>query len=141
THCPFFCSNSIEDEILANIFLRKIQEATAAEARQTNKEEVLIELANEVGLDLPSFIARMDNGSAQWALEGNLNKTKVHGIRALPSFLLKWGTSFKIITFEVFTYTILPLDKVPGKGVYTTCTITEEEHNDGHNRRRPAIDI
>ena len=46
----------MESETLANKFLRNIREATATQARQTNKTGVLIEIATESGLDIAKFI-------------------------------------------------------------------------------------
>lgn len=81
----------MESEELANKFLRKIREATAVESRQTNKTEVLIELANESGLDLSRFIERFSDGSAQRAFEEDLNTVQKYGVRGFPTFLIKYG--------------------------------------------------
>ena len=81
----------MENEELANKFLRRIREASAAEARQTNKTEVLIELAAEVGLDVAKFVERFSDGSAEAAFKDDLFTVRSYGVRGFPTFLLKYG--------------------------------------------------
>ena len=81
----------MENEELANKFLRKIREASAADARQTNKTEVLIELAAEVGLDVAKFVERFSDGSAKAAFNGDLSTVRSYGVRGFPTFLLRYG--------------------------------------------------
>lgn len=75
---------------LANKFLRRLREATATEARQTNRRDELVGLANEVGLDLISFIQRLEDGSAQQAFKEDLQFARKHNVRAFPSFRLSY---------------------------------------------------
>jgi len=77
---------------LAAKFLRRIREASAAEARETGKREVLIELANDVGVDLAAFITHLDDGSAARAFQDDLATTRRYGARGFPTFLLRWGS-------------------------------------------------
>jgi predicted DsbA family dithiol-disulfide isomerase len=81
----------MQSETSAHKFLRRMREATAAEARQTNKQEVLIELASEAGLDVAAFIERLKDGSAGEAFMDDLAKTREYGIQGFPSFLLTYG--------------------------------------------------
>ncbi len=81
----------MQDQALANKFLRRIREASAAEARQTNRIEILLELASEVGLDIARFLDDFTHGSAQKAFEQDLAITAKYGARGFPSFLLKYG--------------------------------------------------
>lgn len=76
---------------LAAKFLRRIREASAAEARETGKREVLIELANETGVDIAVFIAALDDGSAEKAFNDDLLTTRQYGVRGFPTFLFRWG--------------------------------------------------
>jgi putative protein-disulfide isomerase len=76
---------------LAASFLRRIREASASEARETGKREVLIELANETGVDIASFIEHLDNGSAEQAFRDDLLMTRKYGVRGFPTFLFRWG--------------------------------------------------
>jgi putative protein-disulfide isomerase len=87
----------IQDQELANKFLRRIREASAAEARQTNTTEVLLELASEVGLDIARFLDDFTHGSAQRAFEQDLAITAKYGARGFPSFLLKYGEKEMVI--------------------------------------------
>ncbi|MDA3951566.1 MAG: DsbA family protein [Spirochaeta sp.] len=66
-------------------------EASAAEARLTNTTEVLIELADEVGLDIGRFIDDFSNGAATAAFEEDLEITRTSNVRGFPAFLVKYG--------------------------------------------------
>ena len=87
----------MQDQALANKFLRRIREASAAEARQTNRTEILLELASEVGFDLARFLDDFTHGSAQKAFEQDLAITAKYGARGFPSFLLKYGEKEMLI--------------------------------------------
>ncbi len=87
----------MQDQTLANKFLRRIREASAAEARQTNTTEVLLELASEVGLDIARFLDDFTHGPAQKAFEQDLAITAKYGARGFPSFLLKYGEKEMLI--------------------------------------------
>lgn len=81
----------MQDEELADKFLRRIREATMVEAKQTSKQEILIGLASEVGLNLAKFIERLSDGSAEAAFKNDLTLTREYGVRGFPSFLVKYG--------------------------------------------------
>lgn len=81
----------MESEELANRFLRRIREATAAEARQTSQPDVLVELASEAGLDLAQFLNRLADGSAEAAFHEDLRTTSQYGVRGFPTFLIRYG--------------------------------------------------
>jgi putative protein-disulfide isomerase len=87
----------MQDLTLANKFLRRIREASAAEARQTNTTEVLLELASEVGLDIARFLDDFTHGLAQRAFEQDLATTAEYGARGFPSFLVKYGDKEMVI--------------------------------------------
>ncbi len=87
----------MQDQTLANKFLRRIREASAAEARQTNTTEVLLELASEVGLDIARFLEDFNKGAARKAFEEDLATTAEYGARGFPSFLLKYGEKEMVI--------------------------------------------
>lgn len=78
-----------QGEDIANRFLRRIREASAAEARQTNRPEVLTELAAEVGLDVGAFLTALSDGSASAAFEEDLHTTAAYGVRGFPAFLFR----------------------------------------------------
>lgn len=81
----------MEDQALADRFLRRVREATAAEAMQTNRREVLIELASEMGADLGQFLLHLEDGSAEAAFREDLAITRKYGVRGFPTFLIRYG--------------------------------------------------
>jgi len=81
----------LQDEVKANRFLRRIREASAAEAQQTNLTEVLVELASETGLDISRFLEDFTNGNAQKAFEDDLYTTAQYRVHGFPGFLVKYG--------------------------------------------------
>jgi predicted DsbA family dithiol-disulfide isomerase len=76
---------------LAARYLRRLREASATEARETGRREVLIELASEVGLDLATFIGHLTDGSAERAFRTDLELTRQFGVRGFPTFGLRFG--------------------------------------------------
>lgn len=74
-------------------FLRRMREASAAEARETGRREVLIEVASEVGLDLAAFLLKLEDGSAERAFREDLEFTRQSGARGFPTFILHYGGS------------------------------------------------
>jgi len=81
----------MQDEALANRFLRRMREATATEALQTNLTEILVELASETGLDIASFLDDFTNGKAKAAFEEDLYTTAQFRAHGFPTFLVKYG--------------------------------------------------
>ncbi len=81
----------MESESLANQLMRRMREASAVEAQQTSRMEVLVELASEVGLDLEKFIERMSDGSAEKAFKEDQKMVSHYGITGFPSFLIRYG--------------------------------------------------
>ncbi len=78
-----------QDEAKANKFLRRMREAIAAEAKQANKMEVLIELAQDSGLNISEFIEDMKNGKAEKAFEEDRYLTRTYQATGFPSFLIR----------------------------------------------------
>lgn len=78
-----------QDEKLAKKFLRRMREAAACEGKQANRDEVLIELAQESGLDVAKFIKNFTDGSAEQAFYEDLKITRSHGVHGFPTFLIK----------------------------------------------------
>src|SRR6185369_5613658 len=81
----------IQDQVLANRYLRRIREASAAEAKLTNTTEVLVELASEAGLDVARFLEDFSTGAAQMAFEEDLALTARYQAHGYPTFLVRFG--------------------------------------------------
>ena len=81
----------MQDEVKADRFLRRMREASAAEALQTNLTEVLVELASEVGLDIGRFLEDFTGGKAKTAFEEDLYTTAQFRAHGFPTFLVKFG--------------------------------------------------
>lgn len=81
----------MQNEVMANRFLRRMRVAAAAEARQTNLTEVLVELASEAGLDIARFLDDFTNGKAKAAFEEDLYITAQFRAHGFPTFLIKYG--------------------------------------------------
>jgi len=81
----------IQGQVLANRYLRRIREASAAEAKLTNTTEVLVELAAEVGLDVARFLEDFSHGAARRAFEEDLALTARYQAHGYPTFLVRFG--------------------------------------------------
>lgn len=86
-----FKAAELTNPALAARYLRRMREASAAEARETGRYEVLIELASEVCLDIAAFIGRLNDGSAEKAFREDLETTRRYGVRGFPTFLFRYG--------------------------------------------------
>jgi len=107
-----------QDEELANKFLRRIREAVAAEAKQANTMEVLIELAKESGLNISKFIDDMGNGKAEKVFEEDRYITRSYQANGFPSFLIKNEEGKEIVlrgyqSYDTFVSTIEHLSESP----------------------------
>jgi len=81
----------LQDQKLADRFLRRIREASAAEAKLTNTDEVLIELASEVGLDVARFLEDLSSGAALSAFKQDLATAAKYRAHGFPTFLVRYG--------------------------------------------------
>jgi len=94
----------------ADRFLRRIREATLAEAQITSKQDVLISLADEVGINVAEFIKYLKDGTAEQAFRGDLALTRSMGVRGFPTFLIKYSNQRIMLRgyqdFEAFTEVI-----------------------------------
>jgi len=86
-----FKAAELANPSLAARYLRRMREASAAEARETGCQEVLIELASETGLDVAAFIGHLNDGSAEKAFREDLETTHRYGVRGFPTFVFRCG--------------------------------------------------
>lgn len=90
-----------EGQILADLFLRRIREATAVEAKQTNRDEVLLALAKGVGLDTERLLTHCIDGTAQAAFEMDLATTKAYDVELLPTFIVRYkGKEMILVNYQ-----------------------------------------
>lgn len=84
-----YLTSKLESPALAKKFLRALREASEVYGRKTNRFEVLIEIASEVGLDVAKFIENYHTYSSDMFKNDVLfcNKYNVSGF---PSFLIKY---------------------------------------------------
>lgn len=81
---------SLENEELSKKLLRRIREATEMEAQKTNRTEVLIQLASEVGLNVTKFIENITNGKAELLFKKDLQKVLQYRVHGFPSYLIQY---------------------------------------------------
>ena len=79
----------LQDEIMANKFLRRMREGAAAERRAIGQLDVQVELAKEVGLDSALFAADIKSGKAKKAFDQDLTECRIKGVRGFPTFLVR----------------------------------------------------
>jgi predicted DsbA family dithiol-disulfide isomerase len=87
--CEAYEAARLVDERLAARYLRRLREANAAEALQTNRVEVQAELAAEVGLDVARFLSALRDGTAREAFQADLAETARNRVRGFPAFLFE----------------------------------------------------
>lgn len=72
-------------------FLYNLRIASAAEARLTNRETVLIEVADESGVDVAVFLKHWKDGSAEREFQGDLALTRSLNVHGFPTCLVKFN--------------------------------------------------
>lgn len=74
----------------ADLFLYNLRVATAAEARITNDETVLMQIADESGIDIISFKRALRDGAAERAFNGDMALMRSTGATGFPTFSVKY---------------------------------------------------
>lgn len=95
-----------QDDLLAKKLLRRIREATFVEGLKTNDVNVLIYLAEEVGLDAEEFSLAMLGGAAEIEFKKDRDLTRAYGVSGFPSFSIRLGEKEVLLkgfqTYETF---------------------------------------
>ncbi|NLC84347.1 MAG: DsbA family protein [Ruminococcaceae bacterium] len=119
----------MEDEAKANRFLRRMREASAAEARQISRPEVLIELASESGLDLGAFLDRLSDGSAQKAFEADLALTRSSRVHGFPTFMIRYnGKEILLRGFQSLNSVVAVIHSLTGDAIREQIPMQDESH-------------
>lgn len=85
-----------QNEDLAHVFDLRIRQAFFAESRNIGRREVLLELAEEVGLDRQAFARAFDSGVARAAvLEERRVGQEQYRVRGTPTLMLADGTRLR----------------------------------------------
>jgi len=96
----------LQDEKLAQKFLRRMREGAAAERLQIHKRGIQIGLAKEVGLDAEKFEKDLESGAAEKVFYKNLKECRAKGITGFPTFEIKVAGQSKLLVgyhpFETF---------------------------------------
>lgn len=99
----------------ANRFLRRVQQATAVEAMQTSRPEVLADLAAVEGFDPEEFRQTMDSDAAKIAFADDRERARHYDVKDFPTFLIEYDGRETILrgytTYNAFVKEILELGK------------------------------
>ncbi len=69
-------------------YLRRFREAMYLEGRAATTRDVQVELASEVGLDVPAFVHALDEGAAEAAFQADLEICRAKTVTGFPTFEL-----------------------------------------------------
>jgi predicted DsbA family dithiol-disulfide isomerase len=74
----------------------RVRRAFFAQSRNIGRRDVLLEIAQEAGLDLPAFTRALDSGAARAAVleEARLGRER-YGVRGTPTVMLEDGTKLR----------------------------------------------
>lgn len=86
----------IADPKGADRYLRSLRAASIAQARPTGKQEVLLQLAEEAGIDIGAFQQALQSGAAEKAFQTDLGITQAMGADVFPTFQLKSSTARQV---------------------------------------------
>lgn len=111
----------------AQSYLRRLREAIATERRDISRRYVLVELADEVGLDVDSFTEALSSGEAEAAFENDRQFVHQNRATAFPTFKIEtdsdeiWLRGFQ--SFEALQEAVEQV--APGLETYDPRTIPE----------------
>lgn len=87
----------LQDPALADAYLRRLREAFAAERRRIDDEEVLVELADEVGLDIDRFQTDLEGDRPREAFHEDLERSHRERGTVFPSYLASNGEDRRLL--------------------------------------------
>jgi len=91
--------------------LSAIQQAYYLEARNTSDVEILIDLADKIGLDVQRFTEDIRSESCQNILTGEIQFCRDIGIQSFPGLVLKHGKSYTLLDFDYASSNVI-LDQI-----------------------------
>lgn len=84
-----FKAAQISNPELANNYLRRLREAAASEGEYIHKRDVLLKLAEQVGIDIVTFVEVLDNGVAKNFFNKDLSFTRSLQVTGFPTFFIE----------------------------------------------------
>jgi putative protein-disulfide isomerase len=87
--CIAYKAALLQDERLAELYLRRLREAVMTQRRNIARENVLFALAEEIGFDMDRFREAYLTGPAQAAFYEDLQETRGRGITGFPTLVMR----------------------------------------------------
>lgn len=84
-------AGQLEDELLAKKLLRRIREATFCDGLNTGDINVLVYLADEIGLDQDNFVINMQGARVQEDFLKDKALAQAYGINGFPSYTINYN--------------------------------------------------
>ena len=100
--CLAYKAAQLADPEKADAFLTALRHATVLDCRPTTRFEEILAVVHDVEIDESVFIQYYQDGSAEAALEKDLEFTCNMGIRSLPSYLIQYKD--KALMLQSFDY-------------------------------------
>ena len=112
----------------ANRYLRRIQEATAVEAMQTAKSEVLADLAAVEGFAPEEFLQILGSDAVKTAFAADRERAKIYDVKDFPTFLIEYeGRETVIRGYTTFASLLQEIEKITD-GKLSAKTLKHAEH-------------
>lgn len=89
--CIAYEAAKMTNQDKADGYLFRLREATIVETRQTTREDELVRVAAETGLDETIFREYLNGGAAEKVFIKDLEYSRSLGIRGLPAYLIQTG--------------------------------------------------
>lgn len=87
--CIAYRAAYFQNPTTAEIYLRHLREAVMTERRNISRENILFELAQQVGLEMDKFREDFLTGRAQEAFHEDLGEARGRGITGFPTFVIR----------------------------------------------------